>query len=1706
MTFNKIKIVTSSLLITSVILHTSISYADDSEIFFGSEQFSNVAKPNILFLLDYSISMKGERLENLRDAVAETLLNTSLQGVRVGVMRYPYAGNKNDAASGNAAKLIYPVTDIDSLDEGNLPETAARSTSGKDDAHQTKINGITKNVSVDSNVMLMGNLSASGTFVKTISLNGQRDKIFTLVRSGNDDEDNKYSNAMAYTCSLVLEETPEFCSNTHLTSTGSKGANHILSYETIYGEQRQVITGLNATTEEGDAGNALFIFKNVDIPASANITNATLTLTAERNMFRRTDHKDMCTGTSRGYRAKMKWRVATTRNFPFPTTDSLIYSKDGKTSAFNFYVTAGGTNETKNYMFEQTSSNYPGCYFPSGRQFPLNITQALKDALAQGSSTGNLGNGAARSGAPVNDIAIRFMIDWYDESYSRPIITTGQNAPKLDINYTVSQPNSFSNAGLRFNNVYIPQGANITNAKIKLVPAGGNDQPVDLKITAEKSADAKEFNATLGDFNTRARTTANRIWSITSPWETNAGDDPATKYVETPDISSILDEVVKSQDWCGGQSVAFFLDHQTGNGYRSAFTYDEGQSFRPVLEFTYEGGTNGCMTKTWEETLAGRSADGYQTGSTSNVPSISGNTLYASDKYRVGGYFTNVLLRNPKDPAANTVTLSDKGLVSAELILVPDNNVDQTTIKIYFDNAVNAERLKAAKNDLGARQLFPISTTCTIPKDSSGQKISCDITDMLRAKIQQEVSVSGGGKVAWQSGNNLVVIIQRDNRNIRFKPYETGYSNAMRIKIIAKEQLMAPNSLTIRRKIVNAVNAEEPTGGTPTMPAMLDAARYISNFPSSNAPSGPYQGTFYWNGQPQPSPLLSSCQMTHLVLMSDGSANYNGSNWRRALVSYTGKPWRTSTTNCEYNGAQDDSGSEACGQALVNFMSTKSQGINTDGRENWVTTHAVAFGSKSAGRFLERLVNANNPANKGRYFYAETGNDLVNAFMDIMDTAKGTFYNYTSGQVAVSNESRYNQRREIYYSLMEPSNRNHWSGNMKRFGLVYVTRDDESVQAVLVDAKGEDAVVKTEDGYWFISPLTTSWWNNVADGGDVHLGGVLDQLADNPASRKMYVMKGNTRFDFTANNVASSGLSKITPEDMDTPVDEDEDILKLTKGYVNYLRGYTFNAEGTTSENTIISKKKLRLGDFAHSAVTFATYGKCSALGQENASIIDCDATGNSNDYVFLDGGLQQIAFLAGNDGFFRAFDVRDGSQLYAVIPSEMLSLLPELQKRETIGSEVPRLYGLDGTISIFHDDVNNDGYVDNSEKAIAYVSAGRGGRVMYAINISNISSPSLLWKIEGNNSGEFNDLGYTWSTPVTGKIRWNGGVQNVVIFGGGYDPQQDQVEERTADSMGNQLYILNAETGQVIWKANQAKYSNMKYSIPSPVATLAREVDGNGNKLITDIFVGDMGGQLWRFHIGENGVVAVGDNGVVARVGGVNNKATAQRIYMAPAVYEFIDKENEGLISVNIGTGYLGHPLVTYNKDKFYSLRFEAMPNVANNKVLTEANLAEVTPSTIQGSSIAQDPNFQQNGFYVNFGAPDPKGISGNGAGEKMISPLVVARNATEGESAGVYFSTYVPNPNNMRTCKLASGWQRSYGFDVLTGESYFDGLFRTSTIIGIPPGVAIYCESGWCTPVWNYEDLARGNDEAKPFRHTPVDGSYQKTGWTNLFDPPIF
>ncbi|MFT6639575.1 MAG: type IV pilus assembly protein PilY1 [Patiriisocius sp.] len=87
---------------------------------------------------------------------------------------------------------------------------------------------------------------------------------------------------------------------------------------------------------------------------------------------------------------------------------------------------------------------------------------------------------------------------------------------------------------------------------------------------------------------------------------------------------------------------------------------------------------------------------------------------------------------------------------------------------------------------------------------------------------------------------------------------------------------------------------------------------------------------------------------------------------------------------------------------------------------------------------------------------------------------------------------------------------------------------------------------------------------------------------------------------------------------------------------------------------------------------------------------------------------------------------------------------------------------------------------------------------------------------------------------------------------------------------MGNAIYIVNAQTGELIWKADRNKFSDMDYSITSDVRVLDIDADGLTDRL----YVGDMGGQVWRFDInsGHEAGETLVYGGVMAKLGGQDN------------------------------------------------------------------------------------------------------------------------------------------------------------------------------------------------------------------------------------------
>lgn len=116
--------------------------------------------------------------------------------------------------------------------------------------------------------------------------------------------------------------------------------------------------------------------------------------------------------------------------------------------------------------------------------------------------------------------------------------------------------------GVKFNNVSLPQGANILAASIQFTCDNTGDGPVQLTIYGENNSNPEPFlnDTDEGHFfniTTRTRTVENVVWDI-PPWLTTGlhGPDQAT-----PDLAVIVQAIVNREDWVSGNSMAFIMEH-----------------------------------------------------------------------------------------------------------------------------------------------------------------------------------------------------------------------------------------------------------------------------------------------------------------------------------------------------------------------------------------------------------------------------------------------------------------------------------------------------------------------------------------------------------------------------------------------------------------------------------------------------------------------------------------------------------------------------------------------------------------------------------------------------------------------------------------------------------------------------------------------------------------------------------------------------------------------------------------------------------------------------------------------------------------------------------------------------------------------------------------------------------------------------------------
>ncbi|MBX2874490.1 MAG: T9SS type A sorting domain-containing protein, partial [Saprospiraceae bacterium] len=107
--------------------------------------------------------------------------------------------------------------------------------------------------------------------------------------------------------------------------------------------------------------------------------------------------------------------------------------------------------------------------------------------------------------------------------------------------------------GLRFRDIMIPDGAQITAAHLLLFSHEGKSAEDVARITiVGEAADNAETYTEDALITDRPQTTANVLWEVAEDWEIYL------PYM-TPDLSSIVQEIVDREGWVSGNALAFTL-------------------------------------------------------------------------------------------------------------------------------------------------------------------------------------------------------------------------------------------------------------------------------------------------------------------------------------------------------------------------------------------------------------------------------------------------------------------------------------------------------------------------------------------------------------------------------------------------------------------------------------------------------------------------------------------------------------------------------------------------------------------------------------------------------------------------------------------------------------------------------------------------------------------------------------------------------------------------------------------------------------------------------------------------------------------------------------------------------------------------------------------------------------------------------------------
>jgi type IV pilus assembly protein PilY1 len=657
----------------------------------------------------------------------------------------------------------------------------------------------------------------------------------------------------------------------------------------------------------------------------------------------------------------------------------------------------------------------------------------------------------------------------------------------------------------------------------------------------------------------------------------------------------------------------------------------------------------------------------------------------------------------------------------------------------------------------------------------------------------------------------------------------------------------------------------------------------------------------------------------------------------------------------------------------------------------------------------------------GKYFDATAPEHIRNAILSILNEVQAVNSVFVSASLPVSVNTQGTFLNQVYMGLFrpDPEGNPRWLGNVKQFKFI---QDPGTGNIYLADSNNVRAV---NPATGFITPNAVSYWttpsnfwannqkgiplspSDAPDGDVVEKGGAAHvqrvNNAESQDSRRVFTCPSGGCAD-NASLSTSFDVATITGGAYQTAFQAaDAEDLELL---VRWIRGED-NARGATLLAPI--KKGVRPCD---PAVITCAWGSAEGGPGWKTTVrpsIQGDVL-HSRPVVLNYSTAQGHAvdgphiFYGSNDGMLRAVKggqaSGDGVELWSFVAPEFYSKFRRLRyqspawKTPTTPPLLPaetKDYFFDGPIGSYEDPTTSP-----PTKWI-FVTARRGGRVIYAFDVTNPLNPIFKWR---KTQIELPKLGQTWSLPVAFKL--TGVADPFLVFGAGYDPGEDAVPPVSND-VGRGIYVLNANTGAPLRFIDTSVNAG---AVPAPIASdmgfLAKLAADGGFGDVYRGYVGDMSGNVWRLDIPD----ATPANWKLFKFASLG---AGQKFLYAP---DLVKAGNRDVILV--GSGDREKPLDTTSQDRFYGLSdFQNVTTAA--ATITPTLLSDLT--ALSGDSGLDALCTDCKGWYRDLAL-----------GEKVVnSPLTVA--------GTTFFSTNRPTPTPEGSCETNLGEAKAYGINFITG-----------------------------------------------------------------------